>query len=337
MQRYLLGRIGQAILTVVAVVSVTFVLARNLPGGPSDYILARLVRSNPDSFAAADVDAITRAYTNVDTTAPLLEQYLTYVTSVLGGDLGRSVIWQEPVASVLSEVLPWTVFLLTSAMLLTFLLGIGLGALMAYRERTRFDVVATIAATISHSVPYYVVAIVLVYVLAYQYHLFPPRGRVGSGVSPATPLAFALSAFHHAALPIVSFVVTGVGGLALRMRANTIQVLGENYLRVARLRGLGERRIVSRYVTRNAILPLYTDLMIRIGFLFGGAIVLEEIFGYIGVGYVLVRAIEANDHPLLLGGFLVVTVAVTIGVFVADLTYGVVDPTVESRGRSGRE
>lgn len=337
MRRYYVERTGQAVFTLVAVVSISFVLIRKLPGGPQDYIKAQLVSQNPSEYSGTDLSQITQAYTNIDSTLPLHEQYIDYMAAVLSGDLGKSIIEQRPVAEILGEALPWTVFLMTTAMFLLFFIGVALGAVMAYREGSWFDSAASTVSIFLNSVPFYVAGIMLVYVLAYQYQLFPTRGRVGYGASPGEPVSFLISVLEHATLPILSFVLTGFGGMALTMRGNSIQVLGEDYLRVARLRGLSERRIALRYVARNAILPMYTGLMIQIGFLFGGSVVLEEIFSYTGVGYYLFQALEARDYPLMMGAFIVITIAVVIGVFIADVTYGLIDPTVESGGVSSYE
>ncbi|GAB6878317.1 hypothetical protein JCM17823_05910 [Halorubrum gandharaense] len=133
-----------------------------------------------------------------------------------------------------------------------------------------------------------------------------------------------------AALPALSFIVTGYGLLALTMRGNSIQVLGEDYVRVAQLRGLPDRRIALRYVGRNAVLPLYTSLLISIGFMFGGSIILEILFQYRGIGFEMNEGIIYRDMPLMMGTFLVITFGVVIALWVGDATYGKLDPRIKS-------
>ena len=331
----LLKRLGQAFFTIWLVVSFTFVMIRQLPGGPASYIRARLIGSQAGSLSAGErerLETLVEAYINIDTTKPLWQQYLEYMASVLQGDLGRSILYQSDVGAIIAQVLPWTLLIMSVAILLTFGLGITFGAVMAYNEGSRTDVGLSGTFSFLNSIPYYVVAILAVYILGYQLTLFPPGGRVSGDYTAGFNLNYLIDVAYHAVLPIASLVVTGMGGRALGMRGNSIRVMGEDYLRVADLRGLSERRIALHYVGRNAILPMYTNFLIAIGFLFGGAVILEQIFNYQGVGLILLQAIRSRDYPLMMGAFLVITVAVVIGVFIADLTYGKLDPRVEAEG-----
>ncbi|WP_247004504.1 ABC transporter permease [Halosolutus gelatinilyticus] len=331
-----LKRTLQALLTIYAVVSFTFVMIRQLPGGPQDYIRARLIQQKGGSLTTQEMEqlnALVESYVNIQPDKPLWQQYIDYVVAVFQGDLGRSIWHQEAVASVIAERLPWTIFLMAMAITLTFTLGITLGALMAYAEGTKFDVAFSSLSTFLTSVPYYVVAILLVYILGYQMQLFPIGGRMTPGTVPGLNYAFFAGVLVHAALPIASMVVTGIGGRALGMRGNSVRVMGEDYIRVAQLRGLRSRRIALHYVARNALLPLYTSLMISIGFMFGGAVILEKVFNYRGAGLLLFQSIKTRDYTLMMGCFLVITVAVVIGIYIADLTYGKLDPRLESGER----
>lgn len=330
MANYYLRRTGQAIVTVFAVISFSFGLIRLMPGGPMDYVRAQL-RQQTGSVDNARINAMVEQYTSVQPDAPLHEQYVTYVMNVLQGDFGVSMWYNEPVAGIVAAALPWTLFVMTIALVLTFGIGISLGAAMAYAEGSRFDTVTSIGAIFLNSIPYYIAAIVLLYYLGYANGLFPMSGRV-SDVTPGLNLAFVGSAFYHAILPIASFVLTVFGIQALAMRGNSIRVLGEDYLRVARLRGLRPHEIAFRYIGRNAILPMYTGLMISVGTMFGGSVLLEEIFSYPGVGYYMFRGIKARDYPLMMGTFILITIAVVIGLFIADLTYGRLDPRASSGG-----
>ena len=328
---YYVARTAQAIFTVFAVITFSFGLIRLMPGGPMDYVRAQL-QQEVGTVDEAQINAMVEVYTNVNPDAPLYEQYITYMINIAQGDLGVSVWFNEPVAEILATALPWTVFVMSISLAFTFGIGISLGAAMAYAEGTRFDSVATLLSIFLNSIPYYVAAIVLVYFLGYEWGLFPIGSRISSDVTPGMNVAFVASAFYHAALPIASFVITAFGIQALAMRGNSIRVLGEDYLRVARLRGLPPHDIALRYIGRNAILPMYTSLMISIGFMFGGSVILEEIFAYPGIGYYMFRGIEARDYPLMMGAFILITVAVVIGIYIADLTYGRLDPRASSGG-----
>lgn len=295
-----------------------------------DYLRAQVMTSMAESGGSADLEGVNERielFVNINPDAPLYIQYLDYMTAVLQGDLGRSILYNEPVAAIMGQALPWTVFLSTVSLILTFSIGIVLGAAMAYREGTRFDTVSSSGSILLTSVPFYVLAIILLAALSFRAEIFPIGGRAGD-VEPGLTLAFMGSILYHAILPLTALVVTRFGGLALSMRGNAIRIIGEDYLRVARLRGLPENLIVMRYVGRNAILPLYTSLMISIASIFGGSIILETLFTYPGMGWYMYKGFQARDYALLMGGFIITTVAVILGIYVADLTYGKIDPRV---------
>jgi len=331
MANYYVERVGQSVLTVLTVISLSFVLIRLMPGGPAEFLRSQLIRQQQGSASETQLNQLVNIYIGIDPSKSIFEQYVDYMTGILTGDFGRSFLFGEPVTATLGEALPWTVFLFSIGLTLTFASGIALGAIMAYAEGSRFDVSMSSVATFLNSIPFYVVAIILVYFLGYIAGVFPTGGKYNyDTVSPGLSIAFFSSVAYHAILPIFSLVITGFGGWALSMRGNSIQVLGEDYLRVARLRGLPSRRIALRYVGRNALLPLYTGILLSIGFILGGSVILEQIFQYQGVGYYLFQAIEGRDYPLLMGGFIMLTTATVIGILIADLTYGLIDPRASS-------
>jgi len=333
---YVLKRLGQSVLTVFVVVSASFGLVRLLPGGPLDYLRAQMIQQGGSSMTMAEINQRIAAQTNIAVNEPIYVQYIDYMGAILTGDFGQSIWYEEPVASVIGPAIPWTVFLTASALFLAFTVGVSLGAVMAYKEGSSFDLASTGVGLVLNSTPGYVVALLFVAYLGYRYQIFPTGGRYDSALDPALDNpAFLVSVLKHGAMPIASMAVVGFGGWALSMRGNSIRVLGEDYLRVARLRGLSTRRIALRYVARNAILPMYTGLMIAIGTVFGGAVIIENIFAYPGVGFYLIRAIEARDYPLMMGGFILITVAMVIGITIADLTYGWLDP--RAKGGASRE
>jgi peptide/nickel transport system permease protein len=315
--------------TVFAVVTLSFVLIRLMPGGPVDYLRAQYIQQN---LSPAEIQEKIALYTNIRTDETILEQYVGYMTSLAQFDLGRSIFYDRSVSAILGEAIPWTVLYMSIALCLMFVIGVSLGAFMAYREGSYFDTLSTLTAIVANSVPYYIAAILLVYALGFELSVLPTSGRMNPDTVVGMNVQFVLGVFAHAALPVLSLVVTGFGGKAITMRGNAISELGEDYLRVARLRGLSERRIALRYVARNAILPMYTGMMISIGTMFGGSVILEMIFAYPGVGYYVFKSISSRDYPLMMGGFILITVAVVIGVLIADLTYGKLDPRAGGEG-----
>lgn len=316
-------RVSHAFLTFLAAITFTFVMIRQIPGGPVSYLRAQLMQEPGSSTRNLE---LVSEYLIVQPDEPITVQYVNYVTSVLSGDLGRSVWYQEPALDIVLGGLPWTLFYASISVLLSFAIAIVLGALIAYREQSTLDSAVSMTSVLLNSTPYYVVALLGLYILSFQYGLFPTGGRTSYGVEPAWTLGFLADATHHALLPILSLVITGTGMKVLLMRSNSISVLGEDYLRVARLRGLTESRIATRYVARNAILPMYTHLVLSIGFVFSGSTVLETIFNYRGIGYYVFEAIEATDYPLMMASFLVITIAIIVGIVIADLTYHLLDP-----------
>jgi len=338
MKQYFLERTFQLVFTIFAVMTLAFFLIRLLPGGPADALRADLIQNNPD-MTPDQIDRRVEAQLNIMPDDPLHIQYFTYVSDLAQGDMGQSISQGQPVIEVIAGAAPWTIFTVGTAVSIAFVIGISMGALMAYREGSQFDSSSTITAILMNSVPDYIYGIVFLWLLAYQLDVFPTGGRYSSSTEPTinllTPvqtLTFVGDVLWHAALLISAIVLVAWGGWALGMRGNSIQVLGEDYLRVARLRGLSPRRIALRYVGRNAVLPMYTSMLITVGFLLGGSIILEQVFSYPGMGFYMIEALQRRDYPLMMGVFLVITITVAVGVYIADLTYGLIDPRASADG-----
>ena len=326
---YVIKRTAQAVITVLGVISITFGIIRLMPGGPLDYMRAKISRSNP-GMSIQQVNNMVEAFASVNPSHPIYIQYVNYVTSVLTGDLGRSFYYQEPVTSILANALPWTVFVMTFSLIFSFQLAIVLGAVMAYVEGSRFDNISSIISILLNSIPYYLLGMIFLLVFAYRLEWFPSGGTYSAReLEAGLNITFILDVIHHAALPILSFVLTVFGMLALLMRGNCISILGKDYMQVAELRGLPKEKMALGYLGRNAILPMYTEFMISIGFLFGGSIILEKVFRYTGIGYTMLLAISARDQTLMMGAFLIITLAVVIGIYISDLTYGMIDPRIK--------
>ena len=309
--------------------TVTFGLIRLLPGGPFTRLRTQMLA------AGMDPQTVNKQIENLQNIRPdssLPEQYANYMLSALQGDLGMSISKGDPVVEILASAAPWTIFIVVVSTVLMFTFGILIGSLQAYWEGSRFDKIFSSVSIAVMAVPFYVVAILALLVFSYRLGWFPATGPSDVGLDSTLSFEFFLSVLHHNALPIFSYTITGIGAQALSMRGNSIQVLGRDYVRVARLRGLPDSRIASRYVARNAILPLYTGFLLLIGFRLGGTVILERIFNIPGLGFYLFDSVNANDYPLMMGTFLVITVTLVIGVFIADLTYGMIDPRISAGG-----
>lgn len=306
-----------------AAVTLTFVLIRLLPGGPIAYLRSQLARQGRDPSRAEELAGF---YLNYDPHKTMPERYADYLLGVLHLDFGYSIWFQDPVSEIVLPAIPWTVFLTASALAISFTVGIIGGALMAYRAGTKTDTVFSGLFVFLNSIPFYVIAIFLLYVLGYRLHLFPTGGKYAENIVPGPNPLFVTSLTYHAVLPVASLVLAGFGGRAISMRANSISELGADYVRVGQLRGLPSRKIAVEYVGKNAILPMYTGLLIAIGGLFGGSVILETIFSYPGVGWYVFKGIGARDYPLMMAGFILITFGTLVGVVFADLSYGKIDP-----------
>lgn len=322
-------RTAQGLVTVFAVLTISFGLIRLMPGNAIDYMMGLLQEEGvPPDRARERAERMT----GIDPDQPIHEAYVQYMVNTLQGDFGTSVWYRDPVSEILAEAIPWTIFVASWALFIGFSIGIVLGALMAYYEGGKIDVGLTTYAMIMGSIPFYVFAIILLVAFSYRIDLFPDGGRFSAVVQPGWNLEFIRSVIYHATLPIASQLVSG-SIASLSMRSNSIKELGADYVRVARLRGLSDGVIAVQYVARNAILPLYTGLLIAIGAMIGGSVILEDIFNYRGVGWYMLQAVNVRDMPLMMGTFLVITIAVVIALLIADLTYGYVDPRAGNEDR----
>ena len=251
-------------------------------------------------------------------------------------DLGSSFLSSgTSVTSIILAVLPWTLFSVGAGLLLSFVVGIGLGLMAAYRRNSLFDHVVSTGGSIVSSVPNYLIAILIVLTLGVQWRLVPitqMRGALSPGIQPGFTLDFIGDALFHASLPILVFFLTSVGHWILSMRNATLAALEEDYVTAARARGLSDGRIRTAYVGRNAVLPLVTQLAISVGFIVGGAAIIEQIFAYQGVGLRLLAAVTQRDYPVIQGVVLLTTVAVVVANLIADLLYSKLDPRI---GRAG--
>lgn len=334
---YYIKRVGQAILTLVVVVTITFFMYRLLPGGPVEAMRQQLIQRAMAEGGEVNMDRINRLvelYTGIQPDEPVYIQYLNYLYDVIvHQDFGRSFSKGDPVFQILFKAMPWSVFVSIYGLLLGFTSNVLLGALMAYKEGSRFDSAMSTFATFMSSVPYYVGAILMLSYFAFQLGWFPTGGRFDPDTIPGFNVPFMIGVVQHAALPILTGFIVGFGGGALSMRGNSIRVMGEDYIRVAQLRGLSEMRIATRYVTRNALLPMYTTLMVGIASIFSSSVIMEKIFNYPGVGWYTFGALENRDYPLLMGIFIFFTIVTLAGILAADFTYGLIDPRATAEDR----
>ena len=331
---YTVRVIVQGLFTIWAVTTITFFLIRLMPGNPIDIKIEQLQRSQGLNYQEARARASNMFGFNPD--QPALEQYVDYMSKLLQGDLGLSITSEGvTVSSEILQYLPWTFFSVGIGLVISFALGIVIGLAMAYWRGGPLDNVMTIFSSILYGIPDYVIPLLLIIIVGLQWHWFSPgamRGGVDPTLTPGFTPEYIGSLLKFALLPVITYVLASIGGWVLTMKSSTISTLGEDYINVAKARGLSERRILIGYVGRNAMLPLVTRLAISIGFVVGGSVIVEQLFQYPGIGLNLLRAIDSRDYTTMQGMFLVITIAVVLSNIGADLLFGLLDPRVRLGG-----
>jgi peptide/nickel transport system permease protein len=314
--RYLLRRLLQVVPAVAGIVLLAFVVVHTAPGDP--------VVALGGEHGDAAYYAFIRAKFGLD--RPLPEQLLAYGASVLRGDLGQSFVHGRPVAHVVAERLPATLLLMGTALLLSSPAGVWLGVLAARRTQRPADLALRTAALLAHATPSFWLAQLAAIVLALGTGLFPVQGFTDPRQT-LTGWRYALDVLHHLALPAL---VLAAGELALTTRltrTGVLEALATDYARTARAKGLPERAIV-RHALRNALLPVVTIIGGRAGMLFTGAVLVETVFAWPGLGQLMLSSILTRDIPVLLGLFVLVSVAVIVANLLTDLAYAWLDPRV---------
>ena len=263
---------------------------------------------------------------------PLWRQYLSYIDDVSHGDLNYSISnYPLTVASMIRDAVPWTVGLLGLTTLFSFAVGTILGALLAWPGAPRWMRYLMPPLWALHAIPFFLLGLVLMYLFAFQLQFFPIFGGYSAGANPGLTWTFVLDVLRHAILPALSIVLVSVGGWALAMRGMMVTTMGEDYVTFAEAKGLRSATIFTRYCIRNAILPQTTGLALALGQILSGAVLVEVIFGYPGIGALLFQAIKENDFFLIQGIVFTVIVALGFATFLLDIVYPWLDPRISYR------
>jgi peptide/nickel transport system permease protein len=312
-----------------AAVTLNFAIPRMLPGDPVDILMAKLQQRGGTVDPAAR-----QAYEALLGTGgrdSLFHEYVTYLGNLLRGELGVSVsAFPAKVSDVIAGSLPWTIVLVGLSTLLSFLLGVGLGAVVGWKRGTWLDALVP-ATTVLSAVPYFWLALILVALLSTGLGWFPLNGGYDVVLDPGWSGEFLGSAIYHGILPALTIVISSIGGWLLGMRNMMVSAMSEDYVLTARAKGLRDSRIMIRYAARNAVLPSVAGFAISLGFVVSGSIVTELVFSYPGIGSKLLQAVQNNDYALMQGIFLVITIAVLGANLVVDLVYGLIDARTRDR------
>jgi len=314
-------KIFYSMITILIVLVFNYILFRILPGDP----LAMMMR-NPKATPEM-IEGIKKLY-GLDQS--WYAQFFTYFKNMLSGDLGLSFLFKAPVISVISgRILP-TVLMVGLAEVIAIIVGIIFGILAAWKRGTKLDVGTLSFSLVTYSVPTFWLGMIMIVLFCVTFKLFPTSGMFTPGKSFISTGAMLSDLFRHLALPVITMSLVLIGEYALTMRNTLIDVLSEDYNTTARAKGFGERYVLRKHALPNAMLPMITIIAINVGFVIGGAIQIETIFSWPGLGRLMYEALAARDYPLLQGIFLLVTVCVIVANLLADITYSYIDPRVKN-------
>jgi peptide/nickel transport system permease protein len=325
---YVGKRLGQFLLVIFIGINIAFFVTHMTPIDPVEQSI-----SAATSFGSTSPEAIEMLRQSLrelyGLEGTLWDQYLDFWRRVLVADFGPSLsAFPTPVSFLIWNALPWTVGLLLVSTLIAWVLGNLLGGLAGYYRDSRLLRLAGVIAMAFHPIPYYIVAFVLLILFGYVWPVLPITGGYQMNMARGFNPEFALSILKHAILPALSLVLVGVGGWFMGMRALVSNIVTEDYVTYAEYGGVDRNRILTSYVMRNALAPQVTGLAMSLGAIFNGAIITEQVFGYPGIGTLLVDAVHAGDYSLVLGVTTVSILAVSVAVLLIDLLYPLIDPRV---------
>jgi len=327
--RYILRRVGIFFLIIWVASTINFIIPRLAPGDPIAAIIGQMEVQGAKVENSAELITMFRERFGLDD--PLYLQYFKYLGALIRLDLGYSIaFFPAKVTDIVANALPYTIGLLAVSTLITFTLGVFAGALLVWHATPRAARIVITFFMMLAPIPYYLLAIIFVSVLAFSLGLFPYSGLVSVGRIPKAgfDLGYILDILYHSTLPALSIIIAGIGGWILGMRGMMVTVLGEDYLTLAEAKGLRERRIFFFYAMRNAMLPQFTGLAISLGYVVSGATIVELIFSYPGMGYRLFQAINTNDFPVIQGITFFLVVSIAVAILVIDLIYPRLDPRI---------
>jgi len=329
---YVIRRLLIFMFVIWAAASLNFLVPRLAPGDPMAATLARMSMTGERIEGGAEL--VERYRERFGLNESLGVQYVKYLGAVARFDFGYSLAsFPARVMEIIGRALPWTVGLLLTTTILSFVLGILLGAFVAWRSGDKAVEALAAPFVVLAAIPYYLLALLLVYALAYGLHLFPGGGTTRIGGSIEWSLPSILDILHHSFLPALSIILSSIGGRMIAMRSMMIKVMESDFLTLARAKGLSDRRIFFWYAARNAMLPEITTLGISLGFVVSGAILVEVVFSYPGIGYQLYRAVGSNDFNLIQGITLIMVISVATAILVLDLIYPRIDPRISYTGK----
>ena len=330
--QYLIRRLGMFVLTILVGSTLIFMIPRLAPGDPVAAMVSRITAQAGFVEGSSEMIAAWRARFGLGD--PLLIQYARFLYNSVTLNLGYSLAnFPMRVEDLIARSMPWTIGLLSIATILSFVLGNTVGALLGWRKTPKLARRLLPLSLVFTSIPFFMLAILLIYVFAFGLRWFPVTGAFGRGMRPGFNLPFIRSVIHHGTLPALSIILATMGFWGLGMRGMMITNDGEDYMILAQAKGLRASRIFWLYGVRNSVLPQITALALAFGSIVGGSILVEFLFAYPGVGYLLYQAIVNSDYTLIQGIVFMLIVATATAVFILDLLYPLIDPRISYRKR----
>lgn len=329
---FVLKRFGLFLLIIWSAATINFFIPKLTPRNPlREKLMAEATRTG---YIPPGFEEMVQAYEEkFGLTRPLWQQYVTYLSDLAQGDLGFSIaFFPKTVLELILEGLPWTIGLLGTATVIAFVLGTLLGALMSWPRASRFVRQVLPTFLIFGAIPSYILALVILFVVGFQWKLLPIGGGYSYGTVPSFTLPFVLDILKHSIGPAITLVLTSAGGWALGMRGMMVTVQGEDYMTFGEAKGLKGSRLFLRYAMRNALLPQVTGLALVFSTLVSGSVLVELVWGYPGIGTLLARSITQLDYSTIYGIVFVLTVGIAIAMFIMDMVYPLLDPRITYEG-----
>ncbi len=336
---YLAKKLLKMLFTIWVVTTLIFFLIRLMPSNP----IERYIEDQMVQYGISYDDARAKAsfLFSMDLDKTMFRQYLDYLSRVVRLDFGDSLLSPGvPVMRIIAARLPWTLFTVGLGLLLSFLVGIAVGTVMAFKRDKWYEPVVSGFASFLSSIPDFLIAIFLLLFFGVlnwggRGSILPIgmlRGTFSMRMTPGWNLPFIRDVLLHGLLPILTYMFSQLGIWILLMKGSTTSCLSADYVTMAKVSGLKSSRILFSYIGRNALLPIVTEFAMRLGFIIGGSLIIEQLFVYQGVGLELLKATSGRDYPLMQGIFLIMTVAIVVSSFVAEVLYSVLDPRIKRGG-----
>jgi peptide/nickel transport system permease protein len=313
-----------------AAITLNFLLPHMMPGNPAALMVAKF----RGKLSPAALLAFEKAF-GINLHATLWQNYLSYLGSIIHLNFGISyAFFPDPVSMVIGQALPWTIGLVGASTVIGFVIGTYLGIVTAWRRGGVMDAILPVGFTFVNTFPYFFTAMIILYLFSFVLGWFP-TGQAFSSYHESLSWPFIWDVVRHATLPAFSLVFGSVGGWLLGMRNNMISTLAADYVVLAEAKGLPDREVMWRYAARNAMLPNLTSFALSLGFIVSGAILVEVVFSYPGVGSMLLTAVSSADYPLTQALLLMISVTVLVANFAADILYGYLDPRARTGSAEG--